>query len=368
MSGPIAFWKQALVALLIVVAAAAVWLIESQAWSIFGLPSQQVAEITAKSERRLPVIVETVRLDSDTIRFEAVGTGRALRSVTLRSEAEGVVTRMAIAPGAYFANGEPMLWLEDKNQRLALRLAETRLEEAQRTAERYGRLRQTGAATAARLDEARTAAEIARLEVERAQQALADRTLHAPFDGVTGFPAVEPGDWIDNAVAVVSFDDRTTLLVEFDLPEQLLSRVSPDMPVTATTPAFGNREFNGTVSAIDTRIDADSRTARVRVAISNEADLLRPGASFAVQLNLSGPQYPVVPELALQFSRGTMHVWRVKDDTAEKIEVALVRRRSQTVLVDGPLERGDLIVVEGTQRLAEDKPIKIIGSGLEAGS
>jgi Membrane-fusion protein len=111
------------------------------------------------------------------------------------------------------------------------------------------------------------------------------------------------------------------------------------------------------VVALDSRLDVNSRTARVRVALPNPDDALRPGASFAVRLELPGDVHPVVPELAVQFSRGDVYVWRVVDGAAEKVEARLVGRRDGDVLLDGPLQPGDRVVVEGAQRLSPGRAV-----------
>ncbi len=295
-----------------------------------GLASQAESGRKSRSGGGVPIIVVSVGTASDDLLFEVVGTGRAARSVILRLEAEGKVVRSKLASGARFVAGVAMLTLEDKDQRLALTLAETKL------------------------------AEVAALDMQKAQEALADRVLRAPFDGISGLPSVEVGDWVNSNVEITTFDDRSLLLVEFELPEHLLGRIRKDLPVTAVTPAFGGREFQGEVTAIDSRVDPASRTARVRISLPNEDDLLRPGASFTVNLHLPGQEYPEVPELAVQFAKGALHVWRIKGDKAEKIEVRLVRRRNSTVLIEGPLAAGDRVVIEGTQRLAPGKKVEII--------
>jgi RND family efflux transporter MFP subunit len=367
-SRPVAIWKQLLLAVVILCGAVALWLGQEAILAALGFDREAQARREMRAAVDVPVIVASVKLETDELVFQAVGTGRAERSVMLRSEASGKVVKSAIAPGARFQEGETLLWLDDTAQRLALKLAETRLAEAERSKERYQRLQGSGAAAAVQLDQVRTAAAVAALEVEQAREALQDRYLAAPFDGVSGLPEIEVGDWVDSDVDIATFDDRSTLLVEFDLPEMLLNRLAPEQSVTASTPAYGDRRFAGSVSAVDSRVDPASRTARVRVSIPNDEDLLRPGASFTISMRLGGDDYPVVPELALQFAEGSVHVWRIRDRRAERVDVRLVRRRNQSVLVDGPLNAGDLVVIEGTQRLVPNRAVTVLGGAPEAQS
>jgi RND family efflux transporter MFP subunit len=306
------------------------------------------------------VIAAEVQTMRDDLSFSAIGTGFALRSVTLRAPASGEITDLAITPGGRFSTGDVLMQLRDTDERLALALAEARLERATSERNRYRALQDTGAAATARFEEAETDFKVARIAVEQARADLEDRTLRAPFDGVSGLASVEEGDRIVADDAISSYDDRSRILVEFDLPEALLSRVRIGLTVSAQTPAVEGRRFDGEVTAIDSRVETDTRTARVRAAIDNAGDLLRPGASFSIRLDLPGKSYPAVPELALQFSRGALQVWRVSDGTAEPVRVELVRRRDGQVIVDGPLTEGERIIVEGTQRLRPGIAVNVL--------
>ena len=354
--------KQLVLTVLLLGAALGLWVERDAVLGLFG-----VGDNGAGAEDRpqaapegVPVIVAPVRWAPDDVTVEVVGTGRAQRTVTLRTEAEGKIVAMNLTAGRHYAKGEVLLRLDDADQRLALALAESRHAEAKRVLDRFEQLHSKGTAATARLDEVSTLAKIAAIELEQAREFLADRTLRAPFDGVAGLPEVEAGDRVDNDDAIATFDDRSTLLVEFDLPEALQARVADGAAVTATTPAHGDRRFDGWVSAIDSRIEAATRTTRVRIAIPNEGDLLRPGASFTIRMALPGTAYPLVPELALQFSRGSLHVWRIAEGRAEKVPVKLIRRRAGEVLVEGPLEEGEPVVTEGTQRLSPGKPVHLV--------
>lgn len=357
---PISLWKQLLLSAAL--AGGALWL-----WQHPDVASALIAQPGSDPEPRgeqaegVPVIVAPVALAADDVTLEVVGTGRARHSVMLRTEVAGKVTETALHPGARFEAGDVLLRLDDAEQRLALRLAETRLLEAERVRARFERLEGSGTAATARLDTAATEAEIARIEVERAREALADRVLRAPFAGVSGLSRVEPGARVDPDTDIASFDDRAVLLVELDLPEAALARIRHGLAVEALSPAHPGRVFDGTVTAIDSRLDAGSRTARVRVAIPNEDDLLRPGGSFTVALALEGPEHPAVPELAVQFAREGLHVWRVADGRAERVPVSLVRRRAGSALVAGALAEGERVVVEGTQRLRDGRAVTVTG-------
>jgi multidrug efflux pump subunit AcrA (membrane-fusion protein) len=349
------FWKQLLASAVIIGAAFAGWQTRDQ-W-VPLVPGLTPASDTASRQdtgqtvpKGVPVIVAEVSEAEDAVTFTAIGTGFALRSVTLRAPSSGEITELNITAGAKFSSGDVLMRLEDRDERLAVDLAEARYARAGSERDRYRALEGTGATAAARI------------ELEQARADLADRVLRAPFDGVAGLASVESGDRVSADDTIAGFDDRSAIQVEFDLPEALLGRVTPGLAVTARTPAVENSTFDGEISAIDSRVSATTRSARVRAKIDNSSDQLRPGASFSLTLDLPGPIYPTVPELALQFSQGSLNVWRVRGDEAEQVPVALMRRRDGLVLVDGPLEPGDLVIVEGTQRLRPGVRVEVLNT------
>jgi membrane fusion protein, multidrug efflux system len=99
------------------------------------------------------------------------------------------------------------------------------------------------------------------------------------------------------------------------------------------------------------RIDEKSRTLRVRATIPNPDDTIRPGTSFTVELAFTGKSYPSVREVAVLWSRDGAYLWRASDGKAEKVFVKLVRRDTGRILVDGDLNIGDAVVVQGVQGL-----------------
>lgn len=356
------FWKQLVLCALLIGGAALGWQNRVELTRLWEQPSASSDAVSPRQARNegVPVIVGRTEVIEDNRTLSAIGTGFAFRSVTLRAASSGEIIEFNVVPERSFAEGDTLMQLEDAEERFAVSLAEVRFNRASDERDRYLRLQDSGVASTARLEEIQTSFKVAEIELERARDELSKRVLRAPFDGITGLASVENGDRITTDAPIGSFDDRSRILVEFDLPEALLGRVFIGLGVTASTPSVEGRRFEGEISAIDSRIDAATRTARVRVAIDNTADLLRPGASFALELDLPGDRFPAVPELALQFSQGSLHVWRVQDGVVERVTLRLVRRSEGLVIVDGPLNEGDLIVVEGTQRLRDGSAVLVL--------
>ena len=306
---------------------------------------------------KMPVIVTRVAQARNDEIIAAVGTGRARRSVMIYAKSDGEIMQLDLRAGERVSKGQTIFQLRSRQAELAVQIARRKVEEARRLFDRSEILKKNSVNSNAQVQDAETVAQRADLELLQAEEALSDLTLSAPFDGIVGIPKVEVGDRVTTTTPIVSLDKRDEILVEFEVAEKFLSRIAAGDTIAAVTPSHEGRRFSGSIGHIDSRIDPVSRTVAVRATLPNEEDLLRPGMSFAVELVLPGAEFPAVPELSLQWRKGESYVWAVQDGKARKVLVRTVKRLNSTILVDGGLTPGDLVVVEGVQRLRPGRPV-----------
>ncbi len=334
--------------------------------------SEQAAETRAPAEREVRVLVQPLQLSPARTEVEAVGTSRAVRSVTVHPATSGEVVAVNFEPGQYVEQDEVLVELDQRDERLAVELAKVRLADAERLYDRYQRAGDSGAVVPTTLDEARSAVESARIELNRAQVALEYRTITAPFPGYVGVTEVDTGDRINPETEITTLDDRSALLVSFELPETLIGNLDVGDDVAIAT--WNSREPAGYGYVVDigSRIDPASRTFVARARVDNEADTLRPGMSFRVNMTIEGRRYPVIPETGVQWGAEGAYIWTVVDGQARRVPVEIVQRQKGQVLVDADLAEGELVVVEGTQRMRSGidvnwEPASLADSVLEGG-
>jgi RND family efflux transporter MFP subunit len=305
------------------------------------------------------VLVEPVRFAVDTVVVRAIGTGEALKSASLYPSVAGEVVEVAFRAEQRVKKGAVLLRLDDKHQRLAVRLAKVAEKEARRQLKRLERLIPSGAASVSRLETAQADLESAGLRLDQALAALRDRTVYAPFDGIIGLTDVEKGDRVSETTLIATLDDRSAILVEFNLPEEYAGRIKTGTPVSLRPWNALSRDLAGVIKTSDSRIDPVTRSLRVKARLVEADESIRPGTSFQVRLDFTGRRYPRVREIAVLWSRDGASVWRITDGRAERVFVKIIRRDRGMILVDGPLRAGDAIVVEGVQSLRPGKSVKI---------
>ena len=343
----------------LVVAALLAALLAAGWWWLVGQgASEGNGEPGAKPAVATLVLVEAVVLARDRVTVRAVGTGKAIRSASIHPAVAGEVIEVAFKAEQRVRKGQPLLRLDAKHQRLAYKLAEVAVGEAQRQLDRLQRLATSGAASRARLETAGAALESARLRLGQAKADLDDRTVYAAFAGVVGLTDLDEGDRVTVDSRITTLDDRSSILVEFYVPEDHAGKVQVGDPVSMKPWSNPERELTGLLIAVASRIDEATRSLKVQAEIANPGDTIRPGSSLEARLDFIGRAFPRVREVAVSWSRDGAYLWRVGDGKAEKVSVKLVRRDRGRLLVDGPLVAGDLIVVEGVQGLRPGRAVR----------
>ncbi|GGD55580.1 efflux RND transporter periplasmic adaptor subunit [Lacimicrobium alkaliphilum] len=307
--------------------------------------------------RPVQVVVKPVQFERQSSRVDAVGTAEATKAVVLYPAVTDKVTAVHFEPGDWVKAGDTLLELDARRQRVALNRAEILLADAERTVKRLKESRKEGAIAQSQLDDAITLRDIAKVELSEAEVELEDRQIVAPFDGVMGLTDIEVGDRINQQTAIASIDSRKELYVHFQAPEDALNMLQADSALTLRPWNNPSQTIPAALSQVDSRIDPQSRTVRVRAIIDNGEDKYRPGMSFRVNLELKGDRYAVVPEAALLWGETGAYIWVAENDKAKRVDVQIKQRFKGYILVAADLSSEDLLIVEGVQSLRENQPV-----------
>jgi len=310
----------------------------------------------------VPIRAETVPFEREAVRVEVLGTARARQQAIIYPKDAGEVTEVGFTAGVRVAKGDVLLKLDDQDQRLAQRLAEVRLKEAEQLLARFRRLEGTGAVSATQIDEATTALEAARISLDQAKLALEDRTVRAPFSGFVGLSDIDAGTRITTQTAITRLDDRSVLLIDFEAPEQVFGNVSLGQSVRLTPFSAVTETVEAEIAALDSRVSMDNRSFTVRVALDNAQDRFRPGMSFRVRFESPGQAYASIPEAAILWGSDGSYVWAVREGKARQVPVTIVARVKARVLVTGDIPEGSQIIARGVQKVRDGTPVTDIGT------
>lgn len=290
---------------------------------------------------------------------QAVGNAEAIRSVILYPAVGDKVTAVHFKPGDQVVAGAVLLELDSRRQTAALNEAKIKLADSERIQTRLQQSHAKGAVPQSDLDDAKTVYELAKVAVTKAETELQDRQVRAPFSGTMGLTDVEVGDRITTQTAIASIDDTRALYINFNAPESAISMLRNSGNVRVI-PWQGSTAVNAKVAYLDSRIDPQTRTLRVKAKLENKNAQFLPGMSFRVHIEIQGERYAAVPEAALLWGATGPYVWKSVEQKATRVDVKIQQRLAGRLLVSGPLLEDDILVVEGVQRLRPAQALEFV--------
>ena len=253
-------------------------------------PASAVSSAAAKTERWSD--------DSD-----AVGTLVAVNGTDVTTESGGVVRAIEFEAGQPVQAGAVLVRLNSDNEQATLKSLETSARLAKVQADRW---QQLGKDKLVSLDEVqqRVAASASAQAQADAQRALiAQKTIRAPFSGELGIRKVNLGQFVSPGAPIVSLQQLDPIYVDFTLPEQQMDKLKPGTVVNATVDALPGQTFEGRVTAIEPRVDPNTRNFTAQATLDNGDGLLRPGAYARVRFASGGErEVVVIPQTAVSFN------------------------------------------------------------------
>lgn len=289
---------------------------------------------------------------------DVIGRVRAQKSVAIIAEVTGLVEAVNIAPGKRVSEGDILLQIDDDEQQVALARARADFPIARDNAARYRNLQSDAAASELEAEQAQSSFLTARASLDAAEVAVAQRKIIAPFDGIAGLTDIEVGDYLRAGDQVTTLDDTSSIIIEFSVPQEAASFIDIGQALTAALTSASSIKYDGEITAIDSRVDSESRTLRVEATVDNPQGRLIPGAVVAVSTTAEGEAAIAAPGLAVQWDRGGAYVWRRNDEgMAERASVVILQRTDEKVLLEGDLKAGDIIVAEGADRVRGGLPL-----------
>ena len=197
-------------------------------------------------------------------------------------------------------------------------------------------------------------------EIERTREIPPSVPWLAPQDGeiieraaVNGMRA-GPGDVLFRIV------DHQVVWVLVDVAERELDRIAIGQTVDVHPRAFAHRTFSGKVALIYPHLNAQTRTARVRIELPNPDELLRPEMYVDAEIN-TGSSEPVlaVPDSAVLDTGSRQAVFVDKGDgRLEPRDVKLGQRGNGYVEIREGVAEGEPVVVSANFLIDAESNLK----------
>jgi RND family efflux transporter MFP subunit len=362
--------------------------------ALAGCQKQQTA---VSASEAAPVRVNVLRIEAQPFHATVPVTGTLVSSsrVDVKAETTGRIVKFPKEEGETVAAGETVAWVDEENYRLAVRqaesavqVAEAALARARVTAsysgselERARNLVRSGGITdkdlkAAELAEqdsrAQTQLAVAQLDqakaaLDTARKHLRDTAIRALVAGEIQKKYINAGAYVEPVTAVFALVDNRRLELESQVASSDLAPIRPGQKATFTVNSYPGQTFEGRVIEINPGVDADTRSAKVRIQASNEGGRLKSGM-FAQGEILTGVEAHaiIIPASAVyrdDRSAKTSYVFVVENGKAARREVRIGRERDSSLEIVTGLKPGDALISEQSIELAEGVRVAPLSGG-----
>ncbi len=292
----------------------------------------------------------------------AVGSISPVQGAMISAEIPGTVAEIGFKSGQPVKKGDLLLKLDASSEIAQLRSAQAEAELAKADLERAQDLAQRKVISKAELDSAQSKYAQKKAMVENMQAVIDKKEIHAPFSGVAGIRTVNPGQMVAAGDPLVSLQTLSQVFVDFSLPQQDLSKLALGLPVKVTTDAIPGREFAGKLTAINSSIDAATRSISLQATLDNSDGALRSGMFARVNVILPETNLTLyIPTTAVAYAPYGNSVFLIEkkhDDKTKKDELVLRQQfirtgetRGDFVAVQEGLKEGQEVVSTGVFKM-----------------
>jgi multidrug efflux system membrane fusion protein len=334
----------------------------------------------------VPVLAGTAAKADVPIYLEAVGTIRALNTVTVQSQVDGRLLSINFKEGQDVAKGDVLARIDPTTYQASLDQAiakkaqdEALLSNARLDLERYERLAATNSINRQQSDTQR--ALVAQYEAQvKSDQAAIDNaraileytTIVAPIDGRTGIRMVDQGNVIRAAssTGIVVLTQLKPLTALFNLPQQNLPQLNAAFakgPLTVEAQQSDSDTVidRGTLQVVDNQVDQTTGTVKLKAEFPNAEMRLWPGQFVNIRLTVDVlKQVTVVPTGAVQRGPNGAFVYVVSADNKAILRPVTVKMQDETqAVIDKGVEVGDRVVTTGFAQLSDNKEVRVSGGG-----
>jgi multidrug efflux system membrane fusion protein len=369
------------IAFILIALAAAIYYVFSA-----SAPQQRRGGRFAPGEGPVPVLVATAARADVPVYLDAVGTIKALNTVTVRPQVDGKLLSVNfkegddIKKGDLLAKIDPVIYQAQLNQAIAKKAQdEAQLANSKIDLDRYERLAATAAINKQQADTQRALVaqntalvQADQAAIDNAQAMLGYTTITAPIGGRTGIRMVDEGNYVrsaDTNSSIVVITQLQPISVLFNLPQQDLSQVNTAFgkgPLKVEAQRSDNDDVidRGALRVVDNQVDQTTGTVKLKAEFPNANLQLWPGQFVNIRLLVDTlKQVVVIPTGAVQRGPNGTFVYVVKDDDTVSVRPITVQKQdeTQTVISKG-LEAPERVVTTGFVRLTDGTRVAI-GSG-----
>jgi membrane fusion protein, multidrug efflux system len=341
------------------------------------------------STQQQPVAVATLTMKGHPLAIteEYPAQLEASNTVEIRPQVSGILQRQVGLEGTLMHQGDVLFEIDPQPFVAALGQAQAGLAQAHaaqaqaiRDLARARPLSQIDAVSERELDAAVAANDSASAQVKAAEAAVQTAQLNlgytkvrSPIDGTMSRALIRLGGVVTAYTTLLTTVYQTDpMWANFSVGEQRMLQIQRELGRALNQGNPSQRQFKllladgseynvpAKLNFVDAAVDTRTDTLALRLTVPNPDGLLKAGQYVRVQVATAvQPNTLLVPQRAVQVLQDKNFLWIVdKDGKAQMRDVHMGPQQGNYWIVEQGLAPGDVVIVDGTQKLKPDLPVK----------
>lgn len=284
----------------------------------------------------------------------STGFVEAEHPVTVAARLTAPVRQVLADEGDRVARGQPLVLLDDEEQRHVLQQASAQRRVAIQDERRTLTLFAKGWVTRAARDQAVAVADSAKAAEASASARLDQMVVRSGMDGIILRRDVEPGDLAIPSRTLMTLGDPARIRITATVDERDVPRIHPGQPALMSSDAWPGRVLHGHVREVTPGGDPEQRAFRARI-VTDDRLALPLGLTLEVNIvTRRAERALLVPATAVENG----HVWIMRNGRAHARAVRTGITGSSDIQILSGLAQGERVVSKPDGKLSDNMRVR----------
>lgn len=322
-----------------------------------GKESNKETGKTSKS--LLTVDGSVISMSSKDFSYAYTGSLLANEAIDVRPEISAKVTKILFKEGTKVNKGQLLVKMFDADLQAQLKKSKLQIELKAKEFDRKKELLKLNGISKEEYETSENGLNTLIAEQDLLNAQISKTELVAPFNGIVGLRMVSEGSFVTNTTVITSLQQIDPIKVEFSIPEKYKQNLAENMEIKFTVE--GNDQiYTARIYALESKIDAETRSIRIRALAPNPDRSLFPGLFVSIKLNLYPEKESIfITARAIVPLISGEQVFVVKNGKVASVNVTTgIRTETEVEILKG-LQLNDTLITSGLLQVKEGMPVRV---------